>query len=38
MNCKTMQNKTGELEVHFVKKLCTSKVFAEKLETMYMKG
>ena len=44
-NCKTVQKnkQTRELQVHFVKdarhlNLCTSKVFAVKLENMYIKG
>ena len=41
--CKTVQKKTRELQVHLVKdarhlNLCTSKVFAVKLEHMYIKG
>ena len=40
-NCKTVQKKTRELQVHFIKdarhlNLCTSKVFAVKLENMYI--
>ena len=37
-NCKTVQKKNTRTGGALVKKLCTSEVFAEKLETMYMKG